>query len=123
MSDTTDTTKTDALQVFHTFGPYRVYLTPDAWVITYQDVDFIRVQRIGEHAPGFILLVVEIITLLLVGRRTDLRDRWAMWHKDYAADADRVALELRGHHATVMEFGFAKPEAARLTQKPECAQP
>lgn len=85
---------------------YRLYCTPEFWLITYKDQDFIRIMRNTTHKPGFALLCLEVFYSLLRGVRTEVRDRWALWHRGYEADAKELGLECRTAEGQVIEFSY-----------------
>lgn len=116
MGEDFNSIRNEAQQEFRMFGGYRVYLTREAWVITYQDFDLIRVMRNTEHQPGFLLLLVEIIFMLLIGKRTDVRERWALYQNQYQGDAKICDLTMRATRNGVAEFVFNKT-ASKLIVK------
>lgn len=92
------------VQASKTYGGYRCYITREAWVITYQDADLIRVFRDTAHRPGFVLLLVKLIMLMLVGRRTELRDKWAIDQGMHEAEAHEMDMAARAARPEVLEF-------------------
>lgn len=112
-----ETTGSMPLQVFKLFRDYRCYITPEYYLITYQDADLVRVFRIPGHRPGFLLLIVDILFENLRGRRTALRERWALWNQDYDRDAEKLGLQCRAAERQVLEFDFEnqKPKPKELS--------
>ncbi len=91
------------------FRDYRCYITPEYYLITYQDADLIRVFRTGhQHRPGFLRLLVELLWYALNGTRTELRDKWALWNQDYDVEAEMLDLKCRAADRQVLEFWFEK---------------
>lgn len=89
----------------HYYG-YRLYCTPEFWLITYHDKDFVRIMRNTTHKAGFQLLCLEIFFSLLRGVRTDIRDKWAIHARGYEADAKELGLECRAAAGQVVEFEY-----------------
>lgn len=108
-------------QAFQLFRDYRAYITPEYFLITYQDQDLVRVFRNTSHRPGFLLLIMDIMFESLRGRRTALRERWALWNQDYDADAERLGLECRLADRQVLEFDFEnrRPKPKGTPNAPE----
>lgn len=117
MSSDFNSIRNEAMQEFRMFGGYRVYLTREAWIITYQDIDLIRVMRNAEHQPGFLLLLVELVFMLLIGKRTDLRERWALYEGQYQGDAQICDLTMRATRNGVAEFVFSKTQTKLLVKE------
>jgi hypothetical protein len=109
--------RNEAMQEFRMFAGYRVYLTREAWIITYQDIDLVRVMRGTEHQPGFLLLLVELVFMLLIGKRSDLRERWALYHDQYQQDAKMCDLSMRATRNGVAEFVFSKTASKLLVKE------
>lgn len=116
MADDINPIRNEAMQEFRMFSGYRVYLTREAWIITYKDFDLIRVMRNVEHHPGFLLLVVEVIFMLLIGKRTDIRERWALYPDQYQEDAKICDLQMRATRNGVAEFVFNKTQTKLLVK-------
>jgi hypothetical protein len=96
------------LQGLAQFREYRMYLTPDYWLITYREADFIRVMRRSSHGNGFCLLCMEVIWELLTGQRTAIRERWALSEALYRADGKELSLKAAAQARRVIEFWFEK---------------
>jgi hypothetical protein len=105
-------TRTQDQQVFSLFNQYRCYITIDSYLITFRDQDLLTIYRRGLQAisqdPGFLLLTVEIFLAELQGKRTSIRDRWALLAPDYRAKAQELDLKCRATHGRVLEFWFEK---------------
>lgn len=92
-------------QSFGLYGGYRLYVEPDAYVVTYRDADFMRVyRRHHDHESGFVLLFVKLAFLLLTGKRTDLRDKWATSAAEHTHDEHNLNVALLATHGSVLEF-------------------
>lgn len=109
------TQRNEALNQVSFYWHYRLYCTPEYWLITYRDADFVRIMRNTTHKPGFALLTLEILFSLLTGVRSDIRDRWAIYAKGYEADAKELGLEARAGVGQVVEFDYElfKPRVKR----------
>lgn len=92
------------------FGGYRIYFTAEAWVITYQDHDFIRINRIPQHTEGFIYTCAELIFMAVWGKRTAIRERFAVFGEQIEVDAHELDMKLKANHQPVMEIRFV-PDA------------
>lgn len=92
-------------QSFGHYGGYRCYITPDAYVVTYHDEDLVRVNRLClKHRPGFLLLIVKVLFLELIGRRTSIRDKWAIDAAAHEAEAHELDMAVRAARPAVVEF-------------------
>jgi hypothetical protein len=105
------------LQVFQLFQEYRVYLTPDFWLITYRDADLVKVFRNTQHKQGFLLLTVEVLFELLRGKRTALREKWALWEQGYEEDSQRLGLECRAADRRVIEVDWVRAMTPKILRK------
>lgn len=103
-----NTMRNSAFQAFSLADGYRCYITPEFWLITYRDQDLIKIMRNTEARPGFVLLIVEFIFMALWGKRTELRERWALYESQYAADAHELDMGCKAARNRVMEFNFVK---------------
>lgn len=101
------------LQTFGMARGYRIYFTAEAWVITYNDVDFVRINRIADHKPGFIYICAELIFMLLWGKRTELRDRYAI-DKRAEDEAHELDMRLKASHESVLEIRFVPDHRGRF---------
>ncbi|MDE2105711.1 MAG: hypothetical protein KGL39_51280 [Patescibacteria group bacterium] len=82
---------------------YRAYLTPDQWIITCDDRDLIRLERLVTDQATEMLLT-EIVMGLLQGKRTDLRDLLAIYRAQYASAASHLALQAQAEPSRVLEL-------------------
>lgn len=115
---TEDTQPTaQALNSFKLFQEYRVYLTQDFWLITYRDADLVKIFRNTQHKQGFLLLMAEVFFELLRGRRTAVREKWALWSDGYEADAELLGLECRAADRRVIEVDWKKAQAPSIVKK------
>lgn len=105
------------------FNHYRCYLTPEYWLITYKDADFIRLMRRTEHKAGFALILLELIWDLCRGKRTALRERWAVHSELAQSDAKKLLLQQRAADRQVIEFWFERgPQTTRASAGEEPQQ-
>lgn len=92
-------------QSFGMYAGYRVYVTAEAYVVTYKDAEFLRVYRTHhDHESGFVLLFVKLVFFLLTGKRTELRDKWAVSAMAHTQDEHDLNVALLATHGSVLEF-------------------
>lgn len=104
---------------YNLFGGYRVYLTSHAWIITYMDRDFITINRLKEHSPGFILMLVELLFGMLKGVRTELRETWAVFSESYDQNAETLSFEVRAARDNVLEVHVDPKRKGIFLKEPE----
>lgn len=109
----TEDTQPTATNTFKLYSGYRCYITTEYYLITYNDSDFIKIMRSGGltgdyHSEGFLLLVLEILFDLCIGRQTNIRDRWAIWKQQYEAESKDLLLGLFRSRYKVIEFKLEK---------------